>query len=360
MTSYWIFLGLALCWMHAFNLLIQPKRSRSSTILIAILISLAFIQWELWLQVLGNFSNPVKNHALIYFLHQPCLYLPGPLLYIYAHSLLDPSNVAPMIKRHLLPAGFILAWSVMEFILWDGQEKLSLSRWLYLFCFSSGAIYACLLLTQLRHFTHSDNLLKIEFSLLSIIISVGVGVSIIASIGGLLNSSTFYQLYASTITLMMISVFFVGDRFPELTTTVADDILETIEKKKYEQSHLKQVDIGDVTMRLKQLMTEQKQYRNEYIDLAGLSSDIGLNGHQLSQLLNDHLNTNFNSFIKGYRIEEAKILLSSDNKHTITQIAFDVGFSSSSTFYKAFQNATGIAPGQFRKQHRANNQQNKP
>ena len=38
---------------------------------------------------------------------------------------------------------------------------------------------------------------------------------------------------------MMISVFFVGDRFPELTTTVADDILETIEKKKYEQSSLK-------------------------------------------------------------------------------------------------------------------------
>ena len=113
-------------------------------------------------------------------------------------------------------------------------------------------------------------------------------------------------------------------------------------------------------MRLKQLMTEQKQYRNENIDLAGLSSDIGLNGHQLSQLLNDHLNTNFNSFIKGYRIDEAKILLCSDNKHTITQIAFDVGFSSSSTFYKAFQNATGIAPGQFRKQHRAINQQNKP
>ena len=359
-TSYWIFLGLALCWMHAFNLLIQPKRSRSSTILIAILISLAFIQWELWLQVLGNFSNPVKHHALIYFLHQPCLYLPGPLLYIYAHSLLDPSNITSMIKRHLFPAGFILVWSMVEFILWDGQEKLSLSRWLYLFCFSSGAIYAYLLLTQLRRFAHSDNLLKIEFSLLSIIISVGVAVSIIASVGGLLNSSAFYQLYASTITLMMISAYLVGGRFPELTTTVADDILETIEKKKYEQSHLKQVDIENVTTHLTQLMTEQKQYRNENIDLAGLAADIGLNGHQLSQLLNDHLNTNFNSFIKGYRIEEAKTLLCSDNKHTITHIAFEVGFSSSSTFYKAFQDATGLAPGQFRKRHRLKNQQYTP
>jgi len=262
-----------------------------------------------------------------------------------------------MIKCHLLPAAFILAWSIVEFILWDSHEKPSLNRWLYLFCFSSGAIYAYLLLTQLRRFAHSDNLLKIEFSLLSIIISVGIGVSVIASIGGLLNSSTFYQLYASTITLMMVGVFFIGDRFPELTTAVADDILETIEKKKYEQSHLKQVDIGDATIRLKHLMTEHKQYRNENIDLAGLASDIGLNGHQLSQLLNDHLNTNFNSFIKGYRIEEAKTLLCSDNKHTITHIAFDVGFSSSSTFYKAFQDATGLAPGQFRKQHRSKNQQ---
>ena len=32
LTSYWIFLGLALCWMHAFNLLIQPKRSKSSLV----------------------------------------------------------------------------------------------------------------------------------------------------------------------------------------------------------------------------------------------------------------------------------------------------------------------------------------
>ncbi len=370
MTSYWIFLGLALCWMHAFNLLIQPKRNQSSLILTAILISLAFIQWELWLQILENINSiqpsknpseyPAQNYAIIYFLHQPFLYLPGPLLYIYAHSLLNPSNILPMMKRHLLPAGFIFVGSVVEFIIWDGHEKLLLSRWLYLFCFSSGAIYAYLLLTQLRRFAHSDDLLKIEFSLLSIIISIGVGVSIIASIGGLLNSSTFYQLYASTITLMLISAHFVGDRFPELTTTVADDILETIEKKKYQQSHLKQVNVENVTTHLDQLMIEQKQYRDESIDLTKLASNVGLNGHQLSQLLNDHLNTNFNSFIKGYRIEEAKILLCSDNKHPITHIAFEVGFSSSSTFYKAFQDATGLAPGQFRKKNRLNSQQNTP
>ena len=330
MTSYWIFLGLALCWMHAFGLFIQPKRSQSSLILIAILISLAFIQWELWLQILENIDSiqptknpvesPVQNYAVIYFLHQPFLYLPGPLLYIYAHSLLNPSNILPMIKRHLLPAGFVFAGSVVEFILWDGQEKLLLSQWLYLFCFSSGAIYAYLLLTQLRQFAHSDDLLKIEFSLLTIIISVGIGVSVIASIGGLLNSPAFYQLYASTITLMLISAHFIGNRFPELTTTVVDDILETIEKKKYQQSHLRQVNVEDVTTHLNQLMIEQKQYRDESIDLTKLASNVGLNGHQLSQLLNDHLNTNFNSFIKGYRIEEAKVLLFSDNQHTITHI----------------------------------------
>ena len=59
-------------------------------------------------------------------------------------------------------------------------------------------------------------------------------------------------------------------------------------------------------------------------------------------------------FISMQKIEKAKILLETTN-HSITEIAFDLAFSSSNYFCAVFKKQTGISPYQYKKQFQTNN-----
>ena len=72
---------------------------------------------------------------------------------------------------------------------------------------------------------------------------------------------------------------------------------------------------------------------------------------QLSQFLNQHYNKNFNSYINGFRIDDAKKLLVNEADRNTLSIALAVGFNSYSAFHSAFRKTTGISPAEYRKKH---------
>ena len=69
----------------------------------------------------------------------------------------------------------------------------------------------------------------------------------------------------------------------------------------------------------------------------------------LSAYINKQYNKNFCDYINYYRIEEAKELLSNPEhqKYSIDTIAQKSGFTSRSSFYKAFKKDTGLTPGEY-------------
>ena len=98
------------------------------------------------------------------------------------------------------------------------------------------------------------------------------------------------------------------------------------------------------------LMKESRLYSNENLTLKELAVKLSLTPHQLSQLLNDKLNTNFSTYINRYRISEAKHILLQEPDRTVLSIAFDVGFNNKSSFYEAFSKFTGKSPQRYRKE----------
>jgi len=56
-------------------------------------------------------------------------------------------------------------------------------------------------------------------------------------------------------------------------------------------------------------MKEKKAYLQEDLTLPRLAKITGLKTHQLSEILNRELNSNFNAYVNAYRIEDAKKLL---------------------------------------------------
>ncbi|MBN2161109.1 MAG: helix-turn-helix domain-containing protein [Spirochaetes bacterium] len=128
------------------------------------------------------------------------------------------------------------------------------------------------------------------------------------------------------------------------------DLNRHLEKKlkRCNKSHLKGVDVDEKVSMLKNLMEVDKIYRDEELPMKILAYEMSMTVHQLSELLNNKLNTSFNNFINGYRVEEAKELLLNNPERSVSSIASDVGFGSITNFFRIFKKLTGFTPKEFR------------
>jgi len=106
----------------------------------------------------------------------------------------------------------------------------------------------------------------------------------------------------------------------------------------------------EIKKRLLYLLEIDKIYRNEKLSLIFLAEKLKITPHQLSWVINDKINRSFPSLINYYRIEEVKkkLIQPNHNEITILQAAFDAGFSTKTSFNKAFKSLTGLTPSQYR------------
>ena len=102
---------------------------------------------------------------------------------------------------------------------------------------------------------------------------------------------------------------------------------------------------------LKDLMSINKLYQNESLNMTVLSEKTGLSNSYLSQIINQKEGKNFFDFVNGYRIEEVKekIIDPKFEHYTILAIAQEAGFKSKSTFNIFFKKTTGKTPSEYRK-----------
>ncbi len=103
---------------------------------------------------------------------------------------------------------------------------------------------------------------------------------------------------------------------------------------------------------LNALMIEQRVYREEGLSIGALASKLGVPEYRLRRLINGQLGyRNFNAFLNGYRIEEARAALAdpSQAEVPVTTIALDAGFQSIGPFNRAFKVSTGVTPSEYRR-----------
>ncbi|BFN37336.1 helix-turn-helix domain-containing protein [Fidelibacter multiformis] len=101
--------------------------------------------------------------------------------------------------------------------------------------------------------------------------------------------------------------------------------------------------------RLIQFMEDEKPYLDSELTLKKLSKMLKVKQELLSNTINTQLNQNFFDFINKYRIEAFKIQsLMESNKHlSILGLAFQCGFNSKASFYRAFKKFEGMSPGEY-------------
>jgi len=101
--------------------------------------------------------------------------------------------------------------------------------------------------------------------------------------------------------------------------------------------------------KLMRVVRDERIYLDPDLTLRKVAVKLSISGHQLSHYLNTRFGQNFNDFINGFRIEEAKRLLKDPAYQSITiaTIAFECGFNSLSVFNPAFKKTTGMTPSKY-------------
>jgi AraC-like DNA-binding protein len=121
-------------------------------------------------------------------------------------------------------------------------------------------------------------------------------------------------------------------------------------KEKYGWSKLSTAEKSGIMERVTEYLEhEEKPFLNPKISLQEVSLVLELNPNRLSQVVNETTGLNFKDYINSFRVEEAKLLLSSPEfqKLTIEAIAEKAGFYSKSPFYAAFKKQAGMTPKEF-------------
>ena len=103
---------------------------------------------------------------------------------------------------------------------------------------------------------------------------------------------------------------------------------------------------------LRQLMEEERAYREEALSIAALAAKLEVPEYRLRRLINQRLgHRNFSAFLNGYRLAEVMTALADPTQAEvpILTIALDAGFQTVGPFNRAFKAETGMTPSEYRR-----------
>ncbi|BCZ44282.1 hypothetical protein psyc5s11_03490 [Clostridium gelidum] len=99
---------------------------------------------------------------------------------------------------------------------------------------------------------------------------------------------------------------------------------------------------------VRKAMNYIKEYYSDKISLEEIANGMNITPEYLSRLFTKELRKSFSDYLKEFRIEKAKELLT-NKKMKIYEIAEKVGYSDSKYFCKVFKEYTGMAPKEYMK-----------
>ncbi len=101
------------------------------------------------------------------------------------------------------------------------------------------------------------------------------------------------------------------------------------------------------------LMEKEKVYRNSGLTVESLAKLLNTNRTYVSSAIKQSCGMTFKDYVNSLRVAEAVSMLSDpENDIPLKAMFSQLGFNSTSTFYRVFQNATGVPPSRYRKESR--------
>lgn len=313
-----------------------------------------------------------ENLNLAFWLNA-LVWLQAPVLWLYTRSLIyDDFELRPKDLLHAIPTVMMLFVNIFTYHIQDQASKamylehaLNYKGWPivigYVLFALQTFVYLWLAFKEIRkyHWAIKEKYADIDRLRLSWLVFVLIAFSLIYLSGMSMN---FFRLSTDTeralqpeiigfTTLLFIFVLLVLIKALRQSQVFSGMQMDE-EPLRYQAHPLADEEQLAIQDALDQIMAEKQVFLNPDLSVQMLADLLKVNSRKLSQTLNSSLGMSFFDYINSLRIQAAKeqIQSSIDEKQTIAEIMYAVGFNSKSSFNAAFKKFTGMTPSQFKKQ----------
>lgn len=102
--------------------------------------------------------------------------------------------------------------------------------------------------------------------------------------------------------------------------------------------------------KLEHLCKAQHIYTDSTLNREKVAEQLGISAGYLSQIVNTITGNNFAHYINNYRVEAVKEMISNSEyeNYNLLTMGLESGFTSKTTFYKAFKKVTGQTPNEYK------------
>lgn len=333
-------------------------------LLVAGTLTTTLITWNSYLQTLE-----IATWSLVPAVLSVCLLLQGPCLYFYLRSLSETIVIKQWRHLiHLVPAIFITSLivlfkvNVIEWLPWNWAGLAAADRaavtfiWAIVRCSPLIYVLACFWVEyrlrqrqkQVYSMIASNELRWAEIVLGGFFIHwlwSFAGYFLGGYISGDMNDLVgTLNNYFTVILVNVLFAFGLVNTRQLLQITPVEEVVKVAEVPQLDEK----INV------IERAIHQQKLHLESQINLERFSEQIGLRARDVSAIINSHYQSNFFEFMNGYRIQEAKRLLVSEEAKddTILDIIYKSGFNSQSAFHRFFKRIVGMTPSEFRSQHR--------
>lgn len=360
------FLSLVLATAH----LVEKNKSAANYLIFLFLASIGV--WQIYHGCM--ISGILFSYPHLALVHVPFLYISAPLLYFY-YTILTRDNYEfkSSILYHFIPVVIIIIF-ITPFYMKTAGEKLALLQslvglrssasvfpaypYLIMAIVTTISVYAMVFVVSSIRMFRKKLIMEKNITFFSIIIIAFDFTMILIYIFGYLSvrvfslPATFYLVTIKTISVLLtIQIYLMlvlKWRYPDYIMQMRHEA----ERIRYATSRIERLDVDTVLANLKHLMEEEKVFCDEELSLGRLADELDITPYQLSQILNERLHKNFNTYINEYRIRESESYLIDDPKRSVLSVSCAVGFNTLATFYNAFCKIHGMTPTKFRERYK--------
>lgn len=306
--------------------------------------------------ILQNYFSELNSSVpFLLIFYYPLLFFYTPFLYLYAKSITEEKyKLNKGILLHLLPSAVVLIFSISVYsddIIFRNPLAVYID-YIYYIQAITYTIFAIIVIVKFNSVLKEQfsSLEKLKLNWLVFLFSGFLFIWLVflteSILYRILGSNLYYSNLLLSFGLLLLFIF---------SNSIAYRCLKhpQLFDKKFESNFNKPISLpksvnNESARKLINLMETEKPYLNPELNLNQLAEKLEIHPRSLSLLIKHNFNKNFFDFINNYRIDEAKILLKSDNKMTILQILMESGFNSKSVFNTCFKKYTGLTPSQFK------------
>jgi len=301
------------------------------------------------------------QYPFLLYLFVTLLFLSGPLNYIRYFMFFYPGGKIPTrIKIQILPAALVFIGETWFYFVNQAQSQAVIrdvfsnpTRYAASYVILAGVIVALIQYGMLLRleigFIHSKPTREPVLISSAIVIFYMVNMILIA-IGFISVNRDMRNFGILFMGIAGIVYLLFENRYPDFYQLVAREQ----KQERYKKSLIQGLSRDKIIARLRELMEEEKIYRQFDLKLDEVAAMLFITPHQLSEFINDLMGMNFASYINQYRVEEAKSLLVNKPEESTLAIGFQVGFGSKQSFNTIFKQQTGTTPSGYRKSNSEN------